>query len=73
MQNFPNPQRLGVNCTRWALSDLLRYEAARDGKQPPTLDPGQERYLSARQVAARYNASVTSVWRWARGGQGGAA
>lgn len=64
--SFPKPRTLGVNCTRWALSDLLEYEARRDGKEPSMLAPEQERYLSARQVAARYDASVTSVWRWAR-------
>lgn len=65
---FPKPERVGTACTRWKLSDLLAYEARRDGKEPPTLAPEQERWLSARQVGERYGASVTSVWRWARAG-----
>lgn len=73
MQNFPTPRQLGANCTRWPLSELLAYEAARDGKEPRKLDPEQERFLSVRQVAARYAASVTTVWRWARESQGRAA
>lgn len=66
--SFPKPERIGTGCTRWRLSELLAYEAARDGKAPPAVPPERERYLSARQVAARYDASVTSVWRWAREG-----
>jgi predicted DNA-binding transcriptional regulator AlpA len=64
---FPVPRKLGEICTRWALSELLAYEAERDGKEPPPeLAPENERYLSAGEVAGRYGASLTSVWRWAR-------
>lgn len=66
MQDFPIPRHLGVNTTRWPLSSLLHYEANRDGKCPPTLSPEQERYLTVREVAARYAVGITTVWRWAR-------
>lgn len=68
MPTFPKPHKLGAGSSRWALSELLAYEARRDGKQPPTLPPEQERFLSVKQVAKRYNAGVTTVWRWASAG-----
>jgi predicted DNA-binding transcriptional regulator AlpA len=73
MQNptsFPAPHRLGESCTRWALSELLSFEAARDGRPVPAdRTPEQECYLSARQVAKRYGTGQTTVWRWAREAQ----
>lgn len=66
MPTFPTPRRLGVNCTRWALSDLLQYEAARAGEPAPELNPESERYLTADEVAARYAVGKTTVWRWSR-------
>lgn len=65
-KRFPGPRKVAGNCTRWALSELLEYEARREGKEWIRLAPEAERYLSAGEVAARYGASVTSVWRWAR-------
>ncbi len=61
----PQPVKIGDGCTRWRLSDLERYEAARAGEQEPSpRKPEDERYLSVKQVADRYGASVPSVWRW---------
>ncbi len=28
--SFPNPVKLGDNCTRWRLADLLEWEAQRE-------------------------------------------
>lgn len=62
---FPLPVRLGVQATRWRLSDLETYEARIAGEpDPPPRDRASDRYLSVRQVADRYGASVPSVWRW---------
>lgn len=66
MPAFPIPHRLGANCTRWALSDLLQYETARAGEPPPELKPQSERYLTAAEVAKRFSVGKTTVWRWAR-------
>lgn len=66
MPAFPNPRHLGANCTRWPLSALLQYEAARNGEPTPQLSPDAERYLTADEVAARYSVGKTTVWRWAR-------
>lgn len=66
MPTFPNPRRLGANCTRWPLSALLAYEAARNDQPAPTLTPDAERYLTADEVAERYSVGKTTVWRWSR-------
>lgn len=65
MATFPAPRRVGANSTRWRLSDLLTYEAARDGRASPELAPEAERFLSAADVAHRYHVTPSSVWRWA--------
>lgn len=65
MATFPQPHKLGANFTRWALSELLAFEAARDGKEPPATAAADERYLNVKQVAARYQAGTTTIWRWA--------
>lgn len=67
MTTFPKPSRLGTNCTRWALSDLLKYEAAQLGESAPDILPESERYLTVKEVAARFSVGKTTVWRWARG------
>jgi len=69
---FPHPYHMGPgrSCTRWRLSDLLAYEAASTGETPPALAPLEERYLSVKQVAERYGASVPTIWRWTKGRRG---
>lgn len=64
MATFPTPRRVGANSTRWRLSDLLDFEATRDGQPAPKLEPDAERYLSAADVAHRYHVTASSVWRW---------
>lgn len=64
MQNFPRPCSIGVRATRWRLSDIAAYEAARTGDKLPTIQPGAERYLSARAVAQRLGVAQSTVWRW---------
>ncbi|WP_148045577.1 hypothetical protein [Salinisphaera orenii] len=65
---FPSPTKLAPNCSRWPLSALEKYEADRLGYQHESRPPDREIYLSDIQVAARYNVSRNSVWRWAREG-----
>jgi hypothetical protein len=63
---FPQPVKISPGCTRWRLSDLEAYEAARAGlPPPPPRDPSSEAYFSDRAVARRYDSSRSSVWRWA--------
>lgn len=62
---FPTPHRL-QGSTRWRLSEILAYEAAKVGEPAPALPPEQERYLQDRQVAARFGVSRNTVWRWCR-------
>lgn len=66
MKTFPNPIKLSPGATRWRLSDLERYEAAARGESVRPRDPASERYLTVKQVAIRYSASVPTVWRWVR-------
>lgn len=61
---FPQPVRIANGTTRWPLSGILQFEAERAGAQAPRLDPKEERYLSARNVAARLSVGVSTVWRW---------
>lgn len=59
MNDFPQPQRIGVTI-RWNPRDLAAWEQARDIKCPP-LTGGM---LSVKQVAARYGVSASTIWRW---------
>lgn len=62
---FPQPRKIGP-ASVWRLHDLLAWEARCNGEpMPPAPSPGEERYLSAKKVAERYDRSVPSVWRWA--------
>lgn len=73
MESFPTPVRLSAGATRWRLSDLEAYEAACAGEAiPERRNAENERFLSARQVAHRYGASVPTVWRWCSQKSGGA-
>lgn len=64
---FPSPIKLSAGSTRWPLSALEAYEAACKGQSAPhPRNTAEERYLSVKQVAARYGASVPTVWRWCR-------
>lgn len=66
MSAFPAPIKVAPNSTRWRLSALERYEAAVCGEpEPPPRTSENERFLTVRQVAARYGTSTPSVWRWA--------
>jgi len=43
--SFPAPHKLGEACTRWRLSDLLAFEAAKDDSRPEppeSLDPAKD-------------------------------
>jgi predicted DNA-binding transcriptional regulator AlpA len=60
---FPAPIRLG-GATRWPLSGVLRYEAACRGETAPEISALDERYLTAKMVAARLATSERTVWRW---------
>jgi len=62
---FPKPIRISANCARWRLSELLRFDADLEGREPVQLSEEQERYMSARDVARRYGVSTASVYRWA--------
>lgn len=63
--NFPQPERHGPNSC-WRLHDLVCWEAASRGDpMPPKPRPEDERYLTAKSVAKRYDRSVPTVWRWA--------
>lgn len=62
---FPQPHKLAPGASRWALSDLLAYEAACRGEDsPPQLTEG-ERFLKSHEVARRYDVGSATVWRWA--------
>ena len=64
---FPAPVKLSPRCTRWRLSDLESYENQQlDGKPSVATSP-DERYLTDKQVAARYGVSRQTPWRWAEG------
>lgn len=65
MPTFPRPVAVGVRATRWRLSDLLVYEARCAGTPTPELDPTQERFLTARQVAERLGVATSTIWRYA--------
>lgn len=60
---YPLPVRIGPNCTRWALSSVLAYEAACAGESAPELSPEKEKYLTARQLAYRHGVCEATVWR----------
>lgn len=63
--NFPQPVKFSGGCVRWRLSDLEAYEARCAGEpEPQRRTPERELYLSAAQVAVRYDASVPTVRRW---------
>jgi len=66
MKNFPSPHRFGAGATRWRLSEILAFEAARTGQKAEPLPPEQERYLRDQDVAQRLGISRNSVWRWAK-------
>lgn len=69
---FPTPIHLGPCATRWRLSDLERFEAACSSRSVASLrDALEERYLTVKEVSARYGASVSTVWRWVRESKGG--
>jgi predicted DNA-binding transcriptional regulator AlpA len=70
---FPRPVRLARNSTRWRLHDLIVYEAACSGAPIPEHDPATDRYLTDREVAARYGVSRVAPWRWARASHADAA
>ena len=60
---FPSPLWFGDR-RHWRLSDLLKYEAALSGLAEPNLpEPVAERFLTARQVASRYNVSFMWIER----------
>ena len=59
---FPRPTRLSTSTTRWALSDVVRYEAEIADTIPRPIE--QERWLAVRQVAQRFGVSVATIWRW---------
>jgi len=63
---FPQPVKLSGNASRWRLSDLLAWEAARNGAAAaPDLPASEERYLRDVEVAARYGVHRVTVWAWA--------
>lgn len=65
--HLPTPHQLGQGgCTRWRLSEILKFEAAKNGEPTPVIAPEAERYLSDVQVAERFGVSRNTVWRWAR-------
>lgn len=66
MKTFPGPYRFGTGATRWRLSEILAFEAARTGQKSEPLPPEQERYLRDQDVAQRLGISRNSVWRWTR-------
>ena len=54
---FPAPIQTGTN-KRWALSDLLAYEAAcRGDPKPDPLPPEGEVFFTTQQVCQRYQRS----------------
>jgi predicted DNA-binding transcriptional regulator AlpA len=59
---LPKPTYFG-RLRHWKLSELLAYEAALRGEDPPASDPAAERYLTARQVCERYGVSDMWIWR----------
>jgi predicted DNA-binding transcriptional regulator AlpA len=72
---FPLPGRMGPRQTRWRGSDLLRWE------QEKGFDTSDQdiagRFLTIREVCARYSLSPATVWGWcarsrARSAKGGA-
>ncbi len=68
---FPSPIKLSAGSTRWRLSSLEAYEAACAGRsEPKPRNAVDERYLTVKQVAVRYGASVPTVWRWCRAPEG---
>lgn len=73
MHTFPHPVKLGPNCSRWPLSRLEQYEAARIGDEYKPRPTADEIYLTDYQVATRYGVHKNSVWRWARESEGAAA
>lgn len=72
MAKFPNPVHFGPGATRWRLSEIVRFEAARTGEQAPALLPEQERYLRDQDVANRLGVSRNTVWRWSAQSRGAA-
>lgn len=68
MRNFPKPVIFSPGCSRWRLSELEHYENETTGAAYPDRAPGDEVYLTDRQVAARYNVARVTPWRWARTG-----
>jgi len=61
---FPAPVKIGP-ATRWRLSDLEAFDARAAGEiAPEPRAPQDERYLSVKRVAERYDTSVSTVWRW---------
>lgn len=63
--DFPAPIKFGPRMTRWQLSKLEAFEARVCGERAPApRAPEEELYLSSKQVARRYDASVPTVWRW---------
>lgn len=64
--NFPQPRKIG-HATLWRLHDLQRYEALCSGEAEPAEPlPESERFLTVKQVAARYGKSPVTIWRWAQ-------
>lgn len=57
------PRQSGTS--RWRLSDILAFEAARAGAPAPRIEPQAECYLAASAVAARLGVTVSTIWRWA--------
>lgn len=56
------PRQSGTS--RWRLSDILAFEAARAGEPAPRIEPQADRYLAARDVAARLGVTISTIWRW---------
>ena len=61
---FPPPKFKAGMRRHWKLSDLLEYEAAAAGEEPPEpLPPDKERFLTAKQLRERYGVSDMWIWR----------
>lgn len=58
--DFPEPTRLGSH-NKWTPDDLHAFEA-RHGLELPPLNG----LCGLRQVAARYDVSTATIWRWTK-------
>lgn len=62
---IPNDSAFIPVNSRWSLSRLEQYEARCRGEPEPPSRGADEVFLDARTVAARYNVSLPTIWRWA--------